>query len=617
MRRDTFVLLGICLLATGSAHGQASETVAGDSTALVRRPPGGETRPTFLLPDVVVEGEDQSQLAGGMRFLDVEIPGVGPTEVPMAVEPGPTDYRRRYTLPFGFKLPPPHTTTLPQGLLRITGAGDPSAKVSGVYLPASASAQMLWIDLGAWRDRLPGRNHRHGSVGALLATPGAQPDTRVTVELRALRDSWGEDGRDTWSTDASHALFFARAVWEQRVRLWGLRSALGVRARGGRLATTWSQTNYDVAPTYSDQSSGWGGVELQLVEEGSDWSPRRFDRDAGTGPDVDLLVGVMNLADPWGGSETVLRWKGHVGLERGFGFGQLRLGLAGGGEGETHTLAPYLALQRAWRDRGLLLRAELAPRVSFASDIICRPDVRLPPESSSEREVLFHGEGISRLGAIERYDRHAAVEAEDTRLPTPTLFNPRLPAERAWPGLLTELVLLREHGWLHVTADLSELRDPLSWHRVDGTTGAPPYASASLETRWMAHIGLEGSGTLTRETYARLAYVWTYDEKSDSRQALLFVPEHELHASVHGRFGSFLWGTGLHARAREPAGDGAPAYGSFAALSAFVGWSFGNSDLGLTVENLFGSEITYRPGDGLTDPRVSVSWEHTFLRTVP
>jgi hypothetical protein len=558
--------------------------------------PRGETRPAFVLPDVVVEGEDLSQLTGGLRLLELEVPNVSPQQKPLLVTPRSTGYRRRTIVSFRPELPPAAAAVRLRGLLRVAAEQGPGGSASLAYLPEAARPGLLWCDLRGWTKRVADHEQLEGSAGWFSAAPADDPHWRLGLAMRGLTRRW-EPG----PADSALRVLQASGFVEGRAHLLGGPAVVGLGLEAADARASWS----DPAGGRSDEalSGRWAVADLGVTTGGSTRDLRR----PRTSLAVDVRGGVIFAESPEQSQDAHPECRGHIAWRIPLNNGRVDLGLGGGGTRDEYLFGPHLVHHWRWQDNQLQMHVTVGPEVTYA------------------RELLLPGGGLPSYVTAARYApklTYGGLPAAMRRpgdVPGLAVVDPQLPPQRAWPRVAFELLVRREFGYLQAKASVAELKDPLSWRRVSSPS-APSgavYRTASLADRWLTRLEAQGYWRFGKGSELRVAYAWTHDAEHASGQALLFVPEHELFAALDVQTGRILWGAGLHCRDKVSAGDGAPELDAFFALSGSVGWRFANGRLMLIAENLLNEEIVHYPGEGLGERWLRLAWEQSFHHSVP
>lgn len=591
-----------------------------------------EERPAFMLPDIVVEGEDLSRLSGGIRLLELEIPGVKPGQEPLLVEPGPTRYRRRLAAPFQVVLPAIECSPLPRALLRVSAEKGPGGSVSLALPPSPAGPRLLWCDLSGWNNRIPDRDRMEAAIGCLLANAPGDPQTRIGFGVRAALDGWDENSAD----DGEQIQLYTGLFWERRKHVLGLPMVVGARARGGWVSTKAvglgsGSSLACMRPAYwtmpSEIKARWAGAEIGIATFGTLRDLKNLPaarRTAGardeipcSRAEIDLTVGIVGQRNPCDISDTSLRCRGHLGGSRTLGPGRIALGVAGGYGQDHGSLGPWVVYNAFWQESAVHLRTEIAPRILFAEEMLCTDAMLIPGAQHPTDERFSRGhrfaleDGGFKRGALPGMTRKGA------RLPTPAVVNPLLPPQRAWPRASGELLLQRDGGWVRLKARAEKLQNPLDWRQLPSASRTDVYETVVRLDRWLTRLDTEAHWWVASTLEAQAAYRWTHDAGSSSEDALLFLPEHEFISSLVGHVGKLLWGLGLHLRSGTSAGDEAESLDGFLALCGSFGWSFDSARIFLVCENLLNDEIVYIPGDGEDGLWLRLVWEYSFFHQVP
>ncbi|MCK4306078.1 MAG: hypothetical protein KAY24_17695 [Candidatus Eisenbacteria sp.] len=565
-----------------------------------------EMRPAFVLPDVVVEGEDLSCLAGGTRLLEMELPGVKPRQEPLLVEPGPTGYRMRPSMPFQITRPPEARSPWARGLVRTTLESGPGGSASLAWLPWPNRPGLLWCDMAFWKDRLPDCDHQEGAVGWLSSGPVADPHARIGFGLRTARNRWDDPRSSRANADSSVRFVQVEGFWERMSQPYWLPAVISLRAAGGQVRTSWLEEITGGDGATRTETGSWIGAEMGMATRGSLSDLNALSRSRSR-LESDLNIGVVRKTSERAPDSTCnrLRGRGNLGWSFGCGSGRLGLGVGVGGEGHDWMVGPLLMYGARWQESGILLRAEVNPQTSYAEEMLAPGGVL----ASCVTSALYNC-GTER-GVVPE------VMHRNVQLPGLARINPLLAPQRAWLHVSSELLLQRDDGWMRCKLTAADLRSPLSWQRLPSAARFGVYETVNVKDRWLVRFESEGHWQIGPGIAGRMAYAWTHETEVSSDQPLLFLPAHELVSSLDGRLGSFLWGAGLHVRSRVAAGQGAEDLETILALSASVGWSLASMRVLLIGENLMDEEILYRPGDGVDGRWVRIALEYACSHSVP
>jgi len=593
-------------------------------------------RPSFMLPDVVVQGEDLARFTGGVRQLEIGVPGVVPQQRPVQVDPAPSAYFPSWETPFNVLGPQRRERRAVRGLTRVMAASASGGQAGFALLPDPRGPIMLWGDLEGWDDAWPGVQRWAGRAGLIAAHPSLHPRQRLGVGLGTSGVAWASQratlgrgavagGRQQWA--GGHGL------WQRQARLLGLPGVMALRGRIGQLHTAWDQPAGDVHRT-----GRWVVGELAYTTPGASGQPPNLcgqtlvpfgsaSRGAqGTHPVVEVRGGLAHLRSPARRAETGARGAARLGLSHGLSVGRISAGAALAGDEDDHVVAPWLALATCGERGTPVVRIEVAPRVVYADEVLLGREALMPGGADFPTHLTGRLETLAVDGLdLDRVDRPGAARAGGgARLPRGALAEMRLRAQTAWPRVLGELLLRGGAGYLRLTAALAELECPLAWIPVDSVAlaagavaGAGAYRLAEFPDRRVFDFLAESGWRLTRGLELRARYAWTHDEKHDTPQALPFVAEQEGFVALGGSLGRWSWEGAAHLRGAAPAGAGRPRLESFANVSASLGWSFGSARLLLRAENLRDEPIELRPGLGARSPWVEIAWEHVLTRGVP
>jgi len=566
-----------CLLAALSssafARGPAPRRAAAerDSTA---RPSGEATapRPSFLLPDVVIEGSDLSRFVGGRRLLDPVAPVVEAGPAPALVHPGETHYRRRVGVPFEASLPPLVVDPVERGRVRAL-LSDGATRELGAYWSFSP-ANLAWLDLVDRRHRTAGRRHRGADAGYQAADASADPSWRGRASVELRDESW-EPARDyAWKPSDGSLAWRVRGSLEagggilgERATLTGLAAVAGVEMRAAR--------------------GGWQSLDLRVRRRGPVYDLRVLaapDRSLGAISrfEFDLLGGIVRQRN-MRGEQTDGRLRGRAGFSTSVLRGLLTLGIAGGAEGWRGILGPWLAWRCAFEEPGLLVAVEAAPTVHWFDEW---------------------------WGSVARLAPPALLgpEPEEERMPfAAQILDPLQPPQRAWPRLALEVWWARPSGALRAEAVLARVHDPFDW-TWSSAAGTRLPATSHNEARRMTEIRVRGERRLGADLIARGEYHWVRDGERDPRRRLLLLPEHRVRAALGWEPGEWLAQVGLESRGRSLLDRRGARLAGYPSLSVHLGRSLGAHTLALVGENLLNETVEAWPGEVLDERWFGIEW---------
>lgn len=564
-----------------------------DTTALPAAsaaPAGDAGRPVFRLPDIVVAGEDQSRLGGGMRILGAEVPGISPEQKPLLIDPGPTQYRRRRGVALRVSLPPAAVPALPRAWLRARAWEGPRGSLALLAVPSSSQRSLIWLDLDGWQERIPGREHTAIKLGWRDVGDPNDSRWRIGLDLRGGRETWQTESR-TDRAGSQDALCAAVTIEK--------RGALGDQGLvwGGALTGGTSRTRYWTTVGGSDTRESRAGNWLALVGDVRTL-PGRGDLQARShsGIQAGLRGGYVRRDGPWSVMSAGGRWEGDLAWRQVVGAGAFEVGLAGGGDGsqDRSLWAPQLRYERIWRDAGSRLELAIAPELTFIDEL-----------AVGERRELLQRGPVGR--GLEWFAIHS-----------PALYDPDLAPQRAWPRYVLDL--FRQSGALELrlTGAVARWCDPFDWRPIAGTRAPLLFVPVNAERRWVAQLTVAVDWRLTEQLALATRYRGVREtERADDAARLLFLPEHEGLATVRATPGIWLAEIGVHARSRVIAGDHGDELPACGAWTGRGGVRVGHSLVALVVENIFAAKIATRPDEVFTDRWFGIEWSHAFGSHVP
>ncbi|MCK4412869.1 MAG: hypothetical protein KAY32_04940 [Candidatus Eisenbacteria sp.] len=586
----------VLLLLAGAAGGNAfAQAPPPDSVAAVA---AADERPAFLLPDIVVEGEDLSRLAGGARLMALETPTIEPAEQPDMMPPAPTHYRRRATVPFDIALPPLRPLQRQQAFLRAGLTSDRGRALSAVWMPSPAV--LFWFDDQAWDGRVSARRHEQLEAGAVVARPVAQPMWRAGLTLAAGREDWDRGAREgAWQESGTTAAPRGEAFFEQALGRGSGSVVVALRAAAGRSRT---EICRDPACRQAQvrRTAGWQTMEIGLRRRGTPRDLRLLVGNGETRPaarrlEIDLQGGYVRRDNGVDAPVERARGMGRIGWTFPAHGGLLTAGIAGGGEGDAAggVIGPYVTYHHAAAGSGTYVALEIAPEIRFAEEE-GRPTARLTTPAAQ--------------GVRPRPAPPPAV---------PLLTDPLLPAQRAWPCITGEWFVRRSAGWLHVSATAAAVRDPFDWTSDSLAVGPALLASARGDDRWLATVAISGETRWMGGLRLRGRHRWVHDAEPREGAGLCWLPAHELRAALDGRWGALRMGAALSTRSRVDRDHVGEHRAGFTQLDARIGWCFGMHTLHLVASNLFGETITWWPGETVDDAWLGFEWQLAFSDAVP
>ncbi len=592
-----------------------AQAAAADSAGAGARGAPGVRRPSFMLPDVVVQGEDLSRFTGGVRRLEVGIPGVMPQQRPVPVEPGPIAYVPSWETPYAVLGPRLEEGRPVRGLMRAAAASFGGGQLGCAWLPDVRGPLLLWSDLEGWDEQRPGVRRWSGRAGLIGAQPPLDPAQRLGLGLGTSGATWKsqraasgarpvDGGRQHWAG--------AHGLWQRRARILGQPGVMALRGRIGQLRTSWDQPAGDV-----DRTGRWAVAELSYSAP-SDGE--------GSRPVMAARAGLARLRSPEREAAARARGELRLGLMRALAWGRVSAGAALAGDEEDRLLAPWLAVVWGGGRGAPLVRIEAAPQVVYADEVLLGRETLMPGGADFPGHLVHRLETLGADGLdLDLADRPGAERAgAGARLPRAAVGDPLLRGQTAWPRVLGEVLLRAGDGYLRLTAAACKLERPLGWAAVDsieraagGTVGAGAHRLATLADRGVFGCQFESGWRLARDLALRARYAWTHDERRATSRALPFVPAHEGFIALSGDLGRLSWEGAAHLRDQAPAGAGRPRLDAFVNVTASAGWSFGASRVLVTIENLARDDIELRPGLGARERWIAVAWEQALSGGVP
>ena len=625
--------IGLLLVHCSIAGAQETEAAAGvDAEQEAQAPALPTERPSFLLPDIVVEGEDLSHMGGGIRLLETSVPSVRPQQEPQLVSPGPSEYIHRSRSPLLVRLPGHARSARWRGFLHAEGASAPGGDLSGVLLPGSGGNQLLWGRAMAIRDRLPNARRMLGSLGWIVQDSPILPRTRLSVGADLQLDLTPGPPAAGEQEDLRSEFVHARLDLEHRIALGD--HALTVSVMPFHLAGTAEMPGVGsdtTAAPRKEHRATWSGLGLRLTSAGGLFDRRALLNEEGTRSfgyaiarpalrvEYDVSGELVRAESRWNSTPTTpdlvpadsnrthLRAAGRLGASLSIGFGRLALGLAGGAEGRETLLGPWASwvCHSPWL--GAHWNVLVAPAVSFAEQQLGAGEL-LTLGDAPDREalpILFRA-GLSADGSPV-----VPWRARISRRPASSIVDPMLPMQRAWPRLLGQMDLTRERTTVRIGLGAAKLEDVHEWRALPDSVGPGSYVLEAGEERWLARVECSCSWGISSIFELHWAYAGTWDEAPGDR-SLAFLPGHDLQIMAgRGRAG-LMWGVGVHLRDRAPLqGDG------FADLQALMGWSFSTGRLYLRADNLLGDDVVLLPGEGRDGAEVRLIWDQAFRQRLP
>lgn len=604
--------LGILAGARAQEPPPPASDAPGDSSQVQSR-----KRPSFMLPDIVVEGEDLSRLTGGMRLLEIEMPGLRPEQRPLVVAPGETRYARRFARPFATALPPVQPRLHPRGLLALTAEEGYGGGLS--FATLGAETHMLWGDLNGWSERVKDRDQLEVALGWVRARPAANPSTRFSLGLdyaldrareRPLADTTGL-GSQNPMVATEQKLLMGGLLWEGLMRAGEGRFVWRARAHAGEFRTAWEphlqRTEHPVGRwirgSFGIATFGTRRDLIALWPQES--APMR--------PEVDLDVGWSLRQGAADSTRQGPHWQGHLGWSRLWPGTRIGIGAGSGGDRDEQVIGPWVAVEHRAADGKLRVRLESEPRALFAEDLLAG-GARLHPggsDSPGRVSAVWERALIDQRGTLRD---HLPGEMERALpLPVPARFDPLIAPQTTLAHVAGELLLLMERAYLRLRTRTARWEHPFGWEACELSQGPAGYLLANMdEPRWRTDIDAQLRVRFARSFECVLTHAWHHDDAPTPEDAILFLPEHEASVLVGGRTQHWLYGMRLRYRQSAPDAAG-EEIGESLSWSAALGWSFGTMRAVLVAENLLGEEITILPGVGLDERRVRVFWERTFF----
>ncbi|MBD3236670.1 MAG: hypothetical protein GF330_08200 [Candidatus Eisenbacteria bacterium] len=547
-------------------------------------------RPAFRLPDIVVAGEDQSRLGGGVRMLGAEVPGISPEQEPLLIEPGVTQYRRRRSRPFAVAWPPRATVYAPHGWLRARAAGGPFGSLVLLALPRQRPQALLWMELESWQERVPDREHSAIDLGWREVHSPRDPTWRLAFDLRGARETWqGVDRPDRESEQdaAATCLHLERGgTLAGRQLVWT-----------GELAAGASRTRFwDPAPDAQDRqrrTDSWlvltGGVRTLPAAP----DLRTLDD---TGVVLALSGAFARLDGPWSSARSGARWSGRWAWRQPMDLGTLELGWAGEGDaGHEQTLwAPHLRYERSWRAAGTHLALTISPRRLYADG-----PLRRARRGTGTRALM--GRGLDWFAT-----------------PFPTVGTTELPPQDAWPRYALSLVRVSPNLDLRLGASAAQWKRPFDWQSIGPTTDRDLWTLVGAAHRWVVEGTIAGEWRIAEPLEFHLRYRGLREmHRPDGVGRLRFLPEHEAVSAVRFTPGIWLAELAAHARSRVATGAADETIAPFVTYDGRCGVRLGAHLVALVIENLTAAPAALRPHE-VSDARwFGIEWNHAFGTHVP
>jgi len=545
--------------------------------------PGGDDKPAFLLPDVVVEGEDKSKLVGGARILEMDVPTVTPRQRPSAVEPGPSRYLRRLSTPFEMAVMPKPALPRSRGFFQSTFEQKGGFALAGALVPGQKERNLLWGQIASWGNRRADYEHLDTDCGWMAIAGGDRPNRKLGINLRGLADKLTSPGDAKLPADLS--LLSGRAWLARTIEIGQWPGIVDFAITGGRAELE----------TPKIQSTGsWAGIEATVGNRGSlDNLSLQSSRRA----EVDLQIGLMNEAFSGVDDDLDFRWRGYLGHSFDLSGSLFGVGLGGGGDTEQTELGPFIMARTYSPEKRMMLKLVITPEVSFPQDYL---------NGCSFFEGSPHPIGI---------DRH--LRQTGATIPLVGGFNPQLSPQIAWPAMRLDLGLDNLNGQLSISGKIANLQNPYLWADLDAAHAGRAFRMISGKDRIVANVAIERRQLLAPGLHLALFYKWSYDQEAKKYEAISYLAEHEARATIEARAERFLFGMsalyyGDASGSRGAVNTEPTQLDQFVDLSAFLGWSYSTGQVLLIAENLL-SETTERlPGDGLLETRARLVWEQRF-----
>ncbi|MFH1144178.1 MAG: hypothetical protein V1774_06515 [Candidatus Eisenbacteria bacterium] len=560
----------VLVLMTASAVAQTPPDSSAARAAEKATPP----RPTFVLPDVLIEGEDLSRFAAGSRRLELSTPAVRPAQQPALVSPGPTYYRRRTDSPFSVTLPEPAAVDRPKGLARVS-VGDGASRELALALSPAPSRQG-WAAFTDWRHRVEGRSHRGLDLGFVALGDGADPAWSSCIDAAVRHEEWAPN-EDYAYTPADEAVTWrGRCSLERRFVVAGTDALMSPRVSIG-------------GSEIRAARGGWQALDLRLRRVGVPAELRGSagaagSDGAGSRLEVDLAGGVVRHRNR-DGERTDGRFRCRCGWSARWRGGLFALGIAGGGEGSRGVLGPWIAWRRLLGESGWLVALEAAPEVTFF-------------------EEWWGGwERLSAPGLLQE-------EAGPGRLPfAAQILDPVQPAQRAWPRLALEAQRQDAAGWLRATAVIAEVADPFDWESATAA-GTTLLATSHNERRRLIEAVFSAERRLRPGLRLKLDYRWARDERRGTAARLLLLPQHRLRGALGWEPGDWRAAAAIELRSERSVDSAGARLRGSTALGARIGHVFGGHTLSLVGENLLQETLADWPGEVRADRWFGLEWRY-------
>lgn len=599
--QSALLTLVLLLIGSGAAAAQTEtpeKTIASESNAVaaVEQLPGSgagaESKPTFLLPDVVVEGEDLSRLTGGIRLLDTDVPGVVPRQQPLVVGPAASRYLPRTALPFDFSTPVAKARREQSGWWRLGVEQEMGLSLAGAWLPGLSRRTLLWCDLERSDKRLPGLEQFDGVAGFLQVDDRENPVRKLGGMVKHI-DSNQTPGlmNGLNSGEIRQSLLSGQAFIEGLSKIGGWPGVRGIYLNGGATTSDFTRQN-------GKDDSNWFGSALRFTSRQS--SANLYDPKT-VCTEIDMTVGLLSSSGSDLSTELDIRVNGFAG--RSFYHNDFRYALGIGAVGDTdeNQIGPWVYWRWTPRERSRQLYAEVAPAVLFADDLAMGRN--------------FYP-NLNRTTGSFHPGYEPQVPAGRATLPFGARFNPQLSPQIAWPRLFCRFRSDQEQSWFQLTGEFAQLADPISWRQTAPNSRNACFEPVSLEQRFAGYLQAELNRSIGRDLNLYVTYLWSYDAESDSAEALAFLALHQAAAYLTGQSGQWLWGGGVRFQGNSSSitvADQTPGkIDSWLSLTGFLGWRFGTGQLMLRGENLLDDDVLIQPGVGYQEPRLQIAWEQTF-----
>ncbi len=542
-----------------------------------------DDKPVFLLPDIVVEGEDKSRLIGGVRILDLDIPSVTPRQQPLVVGPSPSHYNRRLSIPFELELTDKAASRRQHAFLHTSIAQHSAYTLSTAWLLGPERKTLLWGHANSWQDRQPDYEHISGNCGWMTIPDPDNPNRKIGFNAALISNERTIGDKTNSAPAGEFSLLSAQLHLSREVMIQSWPGVVGFEVTGGKTVLESSQPS---------TTGSWLGFTTTIVNRGS---RDNLLKSKVSGSEIDLQVGLITESFTDLDDQLAVRWRGHLGHDFVISQNRIGFGFGGGGNSDVTALGPFLMLENYSSDSGIQFRILITPQVIFPQDYITRS-----------------------LSDTDEYQTQGIDEKLDlTELAAPALarINPFQHPQIAWPNMQFELNRSRGTGSFRLTGEIGQLQDPYAWVEIGGAAFPGMYELETLKKdRIVSVVTLQHQQMLSQGLTLSLSYKWSYDEEANSAEAIPFRAEHQARASLEAKSGNFLFGSAMDyfGKATMLCSVSPPNVtrrDQYSHLSAFLGWNYRKGNLFLIAENLLNENTGRYPGSGDESTRGRLVWE--------